>query len=235
MSRFTAAEREGILAEARANLSRRNRSVPPPTERRQCEELVYKTHVNDAPAERAHTELPWWTWVERFVDGRLTAAAEGMGEVLGEFHDEALRQIATLKRELDQTRQELTVLREQVGLERGLAALRSEVDAARAQVPKVPAIAARLEAGQAQLRRDVEATKGKLNRLRVDQSIADHSLAELSKATAARAAVLETKIETTISSFTMREVHPEARTALRNFAADALKDTSIVFTVPGTA
>jgi hypothetical protein len=112
---------------------------------------------------------------------------EGVGAAVGEFHEQALREVAVLKRELDQLRQEVTALREQVGLERGLRDLRSEVEEARAQVPNVPEIAARLEAGQARLRREVAATKSKVDRVRVDQSITDWRLAELRKATEARA------------------------------------------------
>jgi hypothetical protein len=234
MSRFTSAQRAGILAEARANVSRRNLAEDVST-RNATPEIVYKTHLNAAPDKRvapderaASGELPWWEWVERCVDARLTAAAEGMGQVLGEFHDEALREIAALKREL-------ATLRDEVAVERGLRALRDEVKEARAQVPKVPAIAAKLEAENARLRRDIEKANGKLSRLRVDQSLADHRLAKLSKETADRATVLETKIETSISSFTMREVHPDARAALRNFATDALKDSRTIFTTVGTA
>jgi chromosome segregation ATPase len=221
MARFTTAQREEILAEARANLKR-----APDVQTRASPDIVYKTHVNDA--DERTTAQPWCEW----IDDRLAATVEGIGQAVGEMHDLALRQIATLKRELDQTRQELTVLRDQVGLERGLRDLREQVDQARAEVPKVPAIAARLEAQNARLRREVATTKNKVSRLRADQSIADYRLAELSKATAARAAVLETKIET---SFTMREVHPEARTALRDFATEVLKGKTIWCFDPGSA
>jgi hypothetical protein len=272
MAQFTQAQREGILAEVRANLSKRNPANREPIERRQSGgDLVYKTHVNDDAPAASGSELPWWQWVERCVDAKLDATVEGIGEAVGElnnqalhevaalkrelqqlrrevtvlreercvnarldatvegvgaavgeFHEQALREVAVLKRELDQLRQEVTVLREQVGLERGLRDLRSEVEEARAQVPKVPEIAARLEAGQARLRREVAATKSKVDRVRVDQSIADWRLAELRKATEARAV----KIETTVSTFKMREVHPDARVALHNYAAEALKTTA---------
>jgi chromosome segregation ATPase len=145
-----------------------------------------------------------------------------------------MRSVATLKRELDQLRQEVTVLREQVGLERSLRDLRSEVEHARSEVPKVPAIAARLEAGQTRLRREIAATKEKVNRVRVDQSLADYRLGELLKATEARAAGMEMKIETSISSFVIRDIHPDAGAALRNFAAEALKDNRTLYTTAST-
>jgi chromosome segregation ATPase len=223
MSRFTSAQREGILAEARANISKRKSA---PAEPRQQFELVYKTHDNApvrAPDEGAASGS-WWEG----VDARIMEAAKGIAEALQE-------ELAGFRRELELLQRELATVRDEVAVERGLRALRSEVEEARAQVPKVPAIAAKLEAENARLRRDLATTKDKLGKLRVDQSIADHRLAELSKATAKRAAVLETKIETTISSFTMREVHPDARAALHNFATDVLKDSSMIFTTAGTA
>jgi hypothetical protein len=97
MSRFTSAQRQEILAEARATLAK----PADPAEREKATpsrrvELIYKTRANGAvpraPSERrasvASSELPWWEWVERCVDARLEAAAEGMGEVL---HDEPRR------------------------------------------------------------------------------------------------------------------------------------------------
>jgi outer membrane murein-binding lipoprotein Lpp len=237
MSRFTTAQREGILAEARANLSKKTTEV----RTRTSPEIVYKTHVNAPPARDERTtpvasgaEVPWWEWVERCVDGRLTATVEGIGQAAGELHDEALRSIATLKRELDQLRQEVTALREQVGLERGLRDLREQVDQARSEVPKVPALVAGLEKGQARLRREVAATKDKLTRVRTNQCITDYRLGELRKATEARAAGMEMKIETSISAFVMREVHPDAGAALRDFATEALKDNRTLYTLAGS-
>jgi ABC transporter substrate binding protein len=225
MSRFSPAQRQAILAEARAHIAKRETASP-----RQSE-IVYKRRDNAAvgssparaPSERrtaaGSSELPWWEWVERCVDARLEAAAEGMGQVLGEFHDEALREVAALKRELDLLRQELTVLREQVGLERGLRALRSDVEQARAEVPKIPQISERLEQGQERLRRELETITSKVTRMRTNQCITDYRLAELRKATEARAAGFEVKLESTVASFTM---HPDAGAALRDFAAATL-------------
>jgi chromosome segregation ATPase len=146
-----------------------------------------------------------------------------MGKVLGEFHDEVLREVAATKRELELLRQEFTVLREQVGLERELKDLRGQIETAKNQVPKLPELATRLEEGQARLQREVARTKDKLSRVRVNQSLTDHRLSKLSEATEARAAGMEMKFETIISSFVMREVPPDARAALRDFAAETLK------------
>jgi predicted RNase H-like nuclease (RuvC/YqgF family) len=126
---------------------------------------------------------------------------------------------------LELLRRELATVRDEVAVERGLRDLRSEIEDARAQVPKLPAIAARLEAGQERLRREIETTQGKLSRVRTNQCITDYRLAELRKATERRSTALELKIETTVSSFEMREVHPAARAGLRAFAAETLKGT----------
>jgi hypothetical protein len=155
-SRFSVAQRTGILAEARANAAKREFGTPERTSEstrsssRQFE-IVHKTQVNDAagsPPARAPSgrrtsvesvsDLNWWEWVDRRIDARLEAAAEGMGRVLGEFHDEALREVAAVKRELELLRQEFAVLRDQVGLERGLRDLREEVEQARSEVPGWP-------------------------------------------------------------------------------------------------
>jgi len=58
-----------------------------------------------------------------------------------EFADEAEDRISAIRRALELRRREFTVLREQVGLERGLRDLRVEVAEARSEVPKFPAIA----------------------------------------------------------------------------------------------
>jgi hypothetical protein len=91
---------------------------------------------------------PWWEWVERHVEYRQSVMHEVVGQVLGEFQAQARehceREVGHVKRELELTRRELGILREEVELERGLRDLRAEVDEARKEVPKVPAIAAQL-------------------------------------------------------------------------------------------
>jgi hypothetical protein len=58
-----------------------------------------------------------------------------------------------------------------------------------------------------------------------------YQLGELRKATEARAAGMEMKIETSIASFGMRPIHPDAGAALRDFAAGALKDSGTLYTI----
>src|SRR6516225_7176914 len=99
-----------------------------PIQRRESggDDLVYKTN-DDARIDNTTEQLPWWQWVERHVDARLAVTGEATGEVIGEFHNEAMRELATLRRECECLRREFAALQESVGLERGLRDLRSEV------------------------------------------------------------------------------------------------------------
>jgi chromosome segregation ATPase len=150
----------------------------------------------------------------------LEAHTEAVGTAMGEFCGP---QVARLQREVELLRRELTTLREEVGLERSLRDLRTEVEAARAEVPKLPEIAARLEKEQLRLRCDLERTQKRVSRARVDQSMANFKLDELGKQIESRSTAMEMKFETTVASFKMNEIHPDAGRALRSFADEALK------------
>jgi hypothetical protein len=79
----------------------------------------------------------------------------------------------------------------------------------------------RVDAEQAKLRRELEATAKKVSRLRVDQSFADYSISELRKeAEASKAASIE--LETSTSRFVMRNINPVAAKTLRDFAAQVI-------------
>jgi hypothetical protein len=235
MSRFSSAQRQQILSEARRNIAARANVAEresASSHRPEIPGVIYKTRVDDArsrsaralsersAAAESRSELPWWEWVDQRLEARLEAVYEGVGTAIADYCGP---QVAALKRELELVRQEFAVLQQQVGLASGLKALREEVDRAVASVPRVPALVEQLEAGQAELKRELKATKDKLTQTRVNQTMHDYRLSELDKATKAHAAGLEMKLETTVSSFTMRESHPDARAALRNFADEALK------------
>jgi hypothetical protein len=79
-----------------------------------------------------------------------------------------------------------------------------------------------MEKGQARLEHEIKTTREKLKRVRVDQSIANHSLSKLREQSEARSTALELKVERT--SFEM-QVHPDAAAALRKFAAETLEST----------
>jgi hypothetical protein len=184
---------------------------------------------------KSESEMAWQEW----VDARIDAFSKDVGHVFGQFRaqlrEHCDHEVANLKRELELTQRELKALREEVGLERGLQALRAEVEQARVDAPKFPAIAARLERGQARLRAELEAQKGKMSRLRTNQSLTDYKLGQLRKTTDAKAKGLEMKFETTVSSFSMREPHPDAAAALKEFAAGVVNNRTLWMFDPGTA
>jgi chromosome segregation ATPase len=237
MSRFTPAQRQGILAEARANVAERAAQRAATSTRMSGFEIIYKTRDADAdgtPAGRplperttlaqSESELLWWQW----VDNRIDEFGKAVGEVLGQFRKQAREQIETVKRELELTRRELNTLREEIGVERKLRALRDEIEQVRGEVPKLPAVVAQLKAEQKRLERELEETKKKLLHVRADQSVTNYSLSELNKKVATTkakaAASVELKLETNSSSLIMRDVHPDAARALQEFAAQALAD-----------
>jgi hypothetical protein len=225
MSRYTAAQARGVLAEAHSNLRRRDQSSLGLTFKTKDDaQLAADDADDDDDTVRARSvsvasgsELPWQEWVESFVDGRLLAAVDQIGKEAGELLDELRRELRLLQREIVQ-------LREQVGLERELKELRGQIETAKNQVPKLPELVSGLKQDQTRLQREVERTREKVSKLRADQSIADFKLKELSKATEARAANVEMEFERTVASFRMREMHPDAAAALRRFSGAVLEN-----------
>jgi predicted nuclease with TOPRIM domain len=210
MSRYTAAQRERALArelelnDKARKTSSRNGSGDDATER--------------SAAVASQTELPWQQWVDDHVDARLNEFGEAIIEAVFSHYGPKTEK---LKRENELLQREVTQLRETVALERGLKDLREQVEAAKNEVPKLPAIAQKLEEGQARLLGEITRTKEKVSKLRVNQSVADFKLNELRKAAAARAASLEMKVERTSVEM---QIHPDAAAALRDYATETLKD-----------
>jgi hypothetical protein len=145
-------------------------------------------------------------------------------------HAQELRAEITIARQAqaqvgeDLLRREVAALREQIGLQHELESLRKQVVAAKAEIPCIPDIEARVEAKQsalaaeqARLDREMAKTKDRLGKLRVDQSVTDHGLKELQRA---KQPVIELKFESVDGCFTMRDMHPDAVEAWRRFAAE---------------
>jgi chromosome segregation ATPase len=230
---FSAARQEGILAQAAANLRRRDQSSLGLTFKTKHDARIVAADVDD-DAARARSERSvsvasagseqqsWQEWVESFVDARLEAHGEHVGEQLGHFFGP---QIAALKRELEILRREVAQVREQLDGERGLRDLRTEIAQARSEVPKLPSVVQRLEESQARLVGEIARTKESVKRMRIDQSLTDRRVAKLQETTAARAMAIEARVETTVSSFAMREIDPRAAAALRNFATATLESS----------
>jgi hypothetical protein len=228
MSRYTPEQTREITARARAAVF----ATAAPAAERKPGDLVYKTRddalvadavrADDPAADDGLGDLSWWQWVERHCDYRMDVMSEAVAQALGwtraEMREHTEREVGTLKRELELMRRELAALREQLGLERGLRDLRGEVEEARKQTPKFPAIASRLEADQELLWSELEAAKRKL---RMNELITNASLCSLRKQPAATrtAASVELKLEETSSShFVMQTIHPAAAKALQDFA-----------------
>lgn len=95
------------------------------------------------------------------------------------------------------------------------------METARADIPKLPAIVSQLHAETtntdkkiAALERELSAAKTRLGKMRVEQSVMSHNLAELQRAQAtAKTEIIE--VETNRTRFTMTGLSPEVRTRSR--------------------
>jgi chromosome segregation ATPase len=255
VSRYLPEEREAILARSRAILAGEQTKVQDASSHDVPADDDGGAEVTAAEA----ANLPWWEWVQKHCDFRARAMQEAVGECLAHFQKEArdhcdrectlmnrelaitrkegdaradamARELAATKRELELLKQQFVILREQVGLAEGLRSLRTEVEDARAQMPQIPATVTRLEAAQMHLEREVDKTKNRLAKARVDQSMTTYKLGELrkeldAKVKAATAAV-ELKLEQT-TSFEMRALHPDAAAALKQFAREVIDGTIV--------
>jgi hypothetical protein len=134
--------------------------------------------------------------------------------------------------ELESLRREITLLRKELGVDRSLHDLRSEVVEAQKQIPKLPAVVSQLRTETAiarsnadnkiaALERELTATKERLSKARVEQSITSYSLAKLERARAKPG--IELKFETQKSSFSIRDMHPDAAAAWKRFVAGVLE------------
>ena len=259
VSRYLPEEREAILARVRATLAGEAAAEPQQTKVQDAPSRDVPADDVDDGAAAEDANLPWWEWVQKHCDFRDHVMQEAVGECLAHFQKEArdhcdrectlmnrelaiarkegdaradamARELAATKRELELLTQEVVILREQVGLAEGLRSLRTEVEDARAQMPQIPATVTRLEAAQMHLEREVDKTKNRLAKTRVDQSMTTYQLGELrkeldAKVKAATAAV-ELKLEQT-TSFEMRALHPDAAAALKQFAREVIDGTIV--------
>ena len=177
--------------------------------------------------EPAVTPLPdetarWQRWIEEYVAAQLVV----MDEVIGRAIAMERRDFrAALKTEVDLIRRELDVLRTEVGVRN----LQSEVAAARADVPKLPDIEARVSAKQtemrkeiAHLKRELAQTKDRLAYARVDIGQVEFGLKQLEK----KPPTVEIKMQTRDSQFTLKDDDPETSALWRQFVAQAFADNA---------
>jgi chromosome segregation ATPase len=141
-----------------------------------------------------------------------------------ELRDEiAVKRAALAQDEGDALRREVAALREQIGLQRELESLRAQVAVAKAEIPKVPAIEARIDAElathkaeQKRLEGELAKTKDRVGKLRVDQSVTDFSLKKLEQT---QQPVVELKFVTEDGCcFSLKDAHPDAIETWRKFA-----------------
>ena len=138
--KYTEAQAAAIMAEAHANLRQHDEDM---RQRDGVGKIVHKTidnaRVDDAPVARADSEMSWWQW----TDARIAAAierqadfdSEGLRQGIDKIHDAVQAALDKRDREIENLRREIKMLRDEVGLERGLAKLKAEVDRARQQAP----------------------------------------------------------------------------------------------------
>jgi hypothetical protein len=190
--------------------------------------LKHSEPVRSAPTSTSTVANPdaiaeIWDWLREHTDGHkelVEQIAEGVVGLISERTNPLKREQALLRRELE-------ILRTEVNI-RGL---QKEVAAAREQVPAFPAIEARLDAENRSLKaklagmeRELEKTKDRLGKVRVNQSVTEYSLKKLEKQVEANgAASIEMEYESRHEYFQMRASHPDAARALKDFANGIIK------------
>jgi hypothetical protein len=195
------------------------------------------TRAVTAPAATSSEQQPWWEWVQEHVDYRFNVLSEACGTALGEMTrdlwDQAKKADASLKADVKLLRREIALLREEVKAERGLHELNRQVAEARAEMPKLPAIEARLRgeasiarvdigAEQAKLRAELETTKRTVSVLRARSTNLNSNLSQFMRGVQD---VQTNEIEYESAEQRMiirRKIHPEAAEALREFASKVI-------------
>ena len=178
--------------------------------------LIYKTNL-DARAPEP-TVVRSDDVVGIFNEAHRGVLARVIAEQRKEMHSHVKDAVGRLEREI-------FVLRSEFALERQVRALHDEVAAARAEVPKLPAIEARvnakqskLAAEQARLERELAKNQKAVSKLRVDQAQADYRLSQHIKQSSG--AAVELHFQTSQNSFVVRDLHPDAAAAWRDFCND---------------
>jgi hypothetical protein len=177
-------------------------------------ELVYKTNHDarvSAPAA-----------VPSDDDGDFNAIqCDILAHLVSELRAETRDAFGKLEREI-------FVLRSELALERQVRALHDEVAAARAEVPKLPEIESRADAKQSKLaaeqkrlERELAKTQDRVSKMRVDQSVADH---ELKKHIKRSKPAVELHFQTAEASFAVRDLHPDAAAAWREFCSGLVSE-----------
>lgn len=181
-------------------------------------------------APQASDGVVWWEWVTAHVDARLAelsdVVAEAVGHIADRVREEFDERASAEKRELELLRRELTVLREEVGLEHALKDLRSSVVKAQRAVPQVPAIEARLRGEALIAKTDTDRELAELRKKLKDAQRTIHSL-QVRQAGLSRdlkrgldeGLEVEWEASSSYARMVIRpSIHPDAAKTLREFA-----------------
>ena len=174
------------------------------------------------------------------VDG-IDAGIRSVLEIAGEAHGRLQRDVQEgfrkRDREIESLRREIKMLRDEVGLERGLTALKAEVKQARQQAPNFKTELARLQEEIGTQRKTIVRLRAQNSTLEYGQKALDKELSRIRRESTPSAAVVQ--LETSSSRITVGNLHPDAAAALREFASqvlDAWDGDAILFSGPvGTA
>ena len=133
-------------------------------------------------------------------------------------------EIASHQREIELTRRELGALQREVELKLNL---KSEVDAARAEVEELRQRATSFQAEVDALRETVAKQQKTILKLRAETHQLDYEQREQDKAVRAlrreaKAASSEIELQTSTTYFRMKNVHPDAAAAMREVASQVL-------------
>jgi hypothetical protein len=215
MSCYSTAERHEIMRQARAHVAECKTAAP--ANRSSATGLVYKENPN----ARVFEEPTVVRSDDIFTEAEFGVLAELIVELRQEMR-------AHVEAEVGKLAAEFALLQKEVALERGFQALKAEIAAARADVPKVPEIEARVDARQSELaaeqkrlERELAKTKDRLGKVQVNQSVSDF---ELQKHIKQSKPAVELHFETSASSFVVRDLHPDAAAAWRDFCSDLMAD-----------
>ena len=237
-SRYTSAERARIMAEARQNVAHLK-----PKSSSTKRDIVYKTAVQPPPAAGAvaGSEQAWWQWVEEHVEARFATLSDAVGEVIGTLVKEARDETEQCVRELELLKREFGVLRDEVGVEHRLRDLRTEVIKAQRQVPKVPAIEARLRAEAliagtktdqelTELRRDLQETRSLLKGLQAEHAKLPQTLEHVLELVQASCVEYEERYEEHSRRwvYSPTTMSPEPAAGLRAFAEKVLGTDGVI-------
>jgi hypothetical protein len=194
-SKYTQAERDRIMSEARRNVMNGEVRAAASTRREQHPvrrdqpTIMHKTRENarvepepepePVVLAAASSEQQWWEWVDERVDKyHLDPMRAGIGDAIGELLGDECNE---RRREVELLRREITLIREEAKVERGLIKLREKVERAIERQPNFERELKDLRGELAAARGELDKTRKTLSKERVTLSVLKHQVAEMEK------------------------------------------------------